>query len=65
MAWTISNKDVAGVQGGDPQVTIVCDSSSDISNLPTAGIAPMSVAIVTGLSLSAYVFGADSSWHQA
>ena len=65
MAFKISNKDVLGVQGGDPQVTIVCDSSSDISDLPTTGIAPMSVAIVTGASLSAYVFGADGAWHQA
>ena len=65
MAWTISNKDVQGVQGGDPQVTIVCDSSSDVSDLPTTGIAPMSVAIVTGTGLTAYVFGADGAWHAA
>ena len=65
MAWTITNKDVAGVQGGDPQVTIICSSADDVSDLPTAGIAPGSVAIVTGSGLAVYVFGADGAWHAA
>ena len=63
MAWRTVNKDLCA--DADPQVTIVCDSSSDISDLPTEGIAPMSVAIVTGSGLTVYVFGADGAWHEA
>ena len=63
MAWQISNREVAGVQDADPQVTIIMESISDASDLPTTGIAVGSMALVADSGLSAYMFGPDHEWH--
>ena len=65
MSWKIMNKEVLGVQGGDPQVTIYMDSTADASDLPTTGIAAGSIAICTDTGLPVYIFGVDGSWHTA
>ena len=45
MAWKICNRYTRSVDGDVPQVTIVCDAESDVSDLPTT-YAPGSIAVV-------------------
>lgn len=61
MAWAITNIQTQGVAGDAAQVTIVCDSSSDVSDLPT-GYAPGSIAIVADTGSPAYMLNASGSW---
>lgn len=62
MAFKIIKKDVVGVQGEDPIVTIVCDAASDVSDLPTTGCAAGSMAIVADSGLPTYVLNASGTW---
>ena len=64
MAWKITNRETQGVDGDVPQVVIVCDAESDVSDLPTT-YAPFSIAVVAGSGLPVYILGADGAWHSA
>lgn len=61
MAWKISNIQTQGVPGDAPQVTIVCDADSDVSDLPT-GYAPGSIAVVADSGMPAYMLNASGTW---
>ena len=61
MAWAITNRETVGVDGDVPQVTIVCDSTSDVSDLPT-GYAPGSIAVVADSGMATYMLNASGSW---
>lgn len=64
MAWKVTNSEIKGVHGGEPQVTIIMDSADDVEDLPT-GYAPGSIAICTGTGLPVYMLGVDGAWHTA
>lgn len=61
MAWAISKREVNGVPGGGPLVTIIMDAGEDVSGLPT-GYAPGSVAIEADTDLPTYVLNASGEW---
>ena len=61
MAWKISNIQTQGVAGDAAQVTIVMDSTSDASDLPT-GYAPGSIAVVADSGMATYMLNASGSW---
>lgn len=61
MAWKISNIQTQGVAGDAAQVTIVCDATADVANLPT-GYAPGSIAVVADSGLPTYVLNASGTW---
>ena len=60
MAWTVTNKEMCAA--ADPQVTIICDSTSDVSDLPTDGFAPGSIAVVADEGAPAYMLNASGTW---
>ena len=62
MAFAIVKKEVQGVQGADPIVTIIMDSTSDASDLPTAGCAPGSMAIAADSGMPTYMLNASGTW---
>ena len=49
----------------EPLVTIVMDSSSDVSDLPTTGCAAGSIAIIADSDLPVYVLNASGTWTAA
>lgn len=61
MAWKISNIQTQGVAGDAPQVTIVMDSTSDVSDLPT-GYAAGSIAVVADAGTPCYMLNASGTW---
>ena len=61
MAWAITNRETRGVDGDVPQVTIIMDSTSDASDLPT-GYAPGSIAVVADSGMATYMLNASGSW---
>ena len=61
MAWKITNRETKGVDGDVPQVVIVCDAESDISDLPTT-YAPGSIAVVADSGMPVYVLNASGTW---
>lgn len=61
MAWAITNRETRGVDGDVPQVTIVMDSTSDASDLPT-GYAPGSIAVVADSGMATYMLNASGTW---
>ena len=62
MAFAIVKKEVLGVQGGEPIVTIIMDAAADASDLPTTGCAPGSVAIVADSGKAEYMLNASGTW---
>jgi len=62
MAFAIVKKEVAGAQGGEPIVTIIMDSTSDASSLPTYGCAPGSIAVVADEGTPCYMLNASGTW---
>lgn len=61
MSWKISNIQTQGVAGDAAQVTIVCDSTSDVSDLPET-YAPGSIAVVADSGMATYMLNASGSW---
>ena len=61
MAWKICNRYTRSVDGDVPQVTIVCDAESDVSDLPTT-YAPGSIAVVADSGMPVYVLNASATW---
>ena len=61
MAWKITNRETKGVDGDVAQVVIVCDTESDISDLPTT-YAPGSIAVVADSGLPVYLLNASGTW---
>ena len=64
MAYAITNETIEGVVGNKSQVTIIMESASDVSNLPTT-FAAGSIAIVADEGLPVYMLGVDGAWHEA
>ena len=61
MAWRITNRETKGVDGDVPQVVIVCDAESDVSDLPTT-YAAGSIAVVADSGLPVYLLNASGTW---
>ena len=61
MAWRITNRETKGVDGDVPQVVIVCDAESDVSDLPTT-YAAGSIAVVADEGMPVYVLNASGTW---
>ena len=64
MAYAITNETINGVVGNKSQVTIIMESESDVSSLPTT-FAAGSVAIIADEGLPVYMLGVDGVWHAA
>ena len=60
MAWTIVKKELCAA--ADPLVTIIMDSASDASDLPTEGCAAGSTAIIADEGAVTYMLNASGTW---
>ena len=63
MAYKIIKKELC--LDADPLVTIIMDSESDVSDLPTTGCGAGSIAIIADEDLPIYALNASGTWTAA